>query len=210
MRRALVTSIGLMLLRRRLQRQSGPGAAIALVGLQLLGPRILQVRRLLVWALALTIVGGIAVAAVWWWRRGSRPEETWRACARSRACRPCRRRARRCVAAAGLGACGGVTDVVRAVGEGVVRGALDGLVPYEPGKPVEEVQRELGLERVVKLASNEGPFGPFPAAERGDGRRSRRAQPVSGRRLLPPALCARRASRRALRGGRPSAPARTP
>src|SRR5436305_12264830 len=38
------------------------------------------------------------------------------------------------------------------------------LVPYEPGKPVEEVQRELGLERVVKLASNEGPFGPFPAA----------------------------------------------
>jgi histidinol-phosphate aminotransferase len=38
------------------------------------------------------------------------------------------------------------------------------LVPYEPGKPVEEVQRELGLERVVKLASNEGPYGPFPAA----------------------------------------------
>ena len=37
-------------------------------------------------------------------------------------------------------------------------------MPYEPGKPVEEVQRELGLERVVKLASNEGPFGPFPAA----------------------------------------------
>ncbi len=38
------------------------------------------------------------------------------------------------------------------------------LVPYEPGKPVEEVQRELGLERVVKLASNEGPFSPFPSA----------------------------------------------
>jgi histidinol-phosphate aminotransferase len=46
-----------------------------------------------------------------------------------------------------------------------VRPALDGLVPYEPGKPVEEVQRELGLERVVKLASNEGPYGPFPAAQ---------------------------------------------
>jgi histidinol-phosphate aminotransferase len=42
--------------------------------------------------------------------------------------------------------------------------AVRELVPYEPGKPVEEVQRELGLERVVKLASNEGPFGPFPAA----------------------------------------------
>ncbi len=42
--------------------------------------------------------------------------------------------------------------------------AIADLVPYEPGKPVEEVQRELGLERVVKLASNEGPLGPFPAA----------------------------------------------
>jgi histidinol-phosphate aminotransferase len=44
------------------------------------------------------------------------------------------------------------------------RASIDGLVPYEPGKPVEEVQRELGLEHVVKLASNEGPFPPFPAA----------------------------------------------
>jgi histidinol-phosphate aminotransferase len=44
------------------------------------------------------------------------------------------------------------------------RPAIAELVPYEPGKPVEEVQRELGLERVVKLASNEGPFPPFPAA----------------------------------------------
>ena len=42
--------------------------------------------------------------------------------------------------------------------------AVAGLTPYEPGKPVEEVQRELGLPRVVKLASNEGPFPPFPAA----------------------------------------------
>ena len=47
---------------------------------------------------------------------------------------------------------------------GFLRPALAGIVPYEPGKPVEEVQRELGLERVVKLASNEGPFGPFPRA----------------------------------------------
>ena len=46
----------------------------------------------------------------------------------------------------------------------LIRSALAGLVPYEPGKPVEEVQRELGLDRVVKLASNEGPYGPFPAA----------------------------------------------
>jgi histidinol-phosphate aminotransferase len=47
---------------------------------------------------------------------------------------------------------------------GVVRPALAGLIPYEPGKPVEEVQRELGLARVVKLASNEGTLGPFPEA----------------------------------------------
>src|SRR5262245_63125746 len=47
---------------------------------------------------------------------------------------------------------------------GLVRSALDGCVPYEPGKPVEEVQRELGLARVVKLASNEGPLGAFPEA----------------------------------------------
>jgi histidinol-phosphate aminotransferase len=44
------------------------------------------------------------------------------------------------------------------------RASLAELVPYQPGKPIEEAQRELGLERVVKLASNEGPFPPFPAA----------------------------------------------
>jgi histidinol-phosphate aminotransferase len=50
------------------------------------------------------------------------------------------------------------------VSDAPFRPAIADLVPYEPGKPVEEVQRELGLERVVKLASNEGPFPPFPAA----------------------------------------------
>jgi histidinol-phosphate aminotransferase len=50
------------------------------------------------------------------------------------------------------------------VSDDFFRRAIADLVPYEPGKPVEEVQRELGLERVVKLASNEGPFPPFPAA----------------------------------------------
>ncbi|HOX26383.1 MAG TPA: histidinol-phosphate transaminase [Candidatus Krumholzibacteria bacterium] len=34
--------------------------------------------------------------------------------------------------------------------------------PYVPGKPVEEVQRELGLADVIKLASNENPEGPLP------------------------------------------------
>jgi histidinol-phosphate aminotransferase len=50
------------------------------------------------------------------------------------------------------------------VSDSFFRRAIADLVPYEPGKPVEEVQRELGLDRVVKLASNEGPFPPFPAA----------------------------------------------
>jgi histidinol-phosphate aminotransferase len=44
------------------------------------------------------------------------------------------------------------------------RRSVEALQPYQPGKPVEDVQRELGLERVIKLASNEGPFGPLPAA----------------------------------------------
>jgi histidinol-phosphate aminotransferase len=44
------------------------------------------------------------------------------------------------------------------------RPSVGSLTPYQPGKPIEECQRELGLDRVVKLASNEGPFGPFPAA----------------------------------------------
>lgn len=38
------------------------------------------------------------------------------------------------------------------------------LSPYVPGKPIDELQRELGLTRVVKLASNENPIGPSPKA----------------------------------------------
>jgi len=41
---------------------------------------------------------------------------------------------------------------------------LAGLVPYVPGKPVEEVERELGIADSVKLASNENPLGPSPRA----------------------------------------------
>ena len=49
--------------------------------------------------------------------------------------------------------------------ESFFRPSVSDLTPYQPGKPVEDVQRELGLARVIKLASNEGPFGPFPAAQ---------------------------------------------
>ncbi|MEA3376490.1 MAG: histidinol-phosphate transaminase [Chloroflexota bacterium] len=41
---------------------------------------------------------------------------------------------------------------------------LDALDPYVPGTPVEEVQRQYGLEDVIKLASNENPLGPAPKA----------------------------------------------
>jgi len=40
------------------------------------------------------------------------------------------------------------------------------LVPYVPGKPIEEVEREYGLANSVKLASNENPLGPSPKAMR--------------------------------------------
>ncbi len=36
---------------------------------------------------------------------------------------------------------------------------IRGLTPYQPGKPIEELQRELGLRDVIKLASNENPLG---------------------------------------------------
>lgn len=39
-----------------------------------------------------------------------------------------------------------------------------GVKPYVPGKPIEETKRQLGLKEVVKLASNENPFGPSPKA----------------------------------------------
>jgi histidinol-phosphate aminotransferase len=39
-----------------------------------------------------------------------------------------------------------------------------GLVPYSPGKPVEELERELGITGSIKLASNENPLGPSPKA----------------------------------------------
>ncbi len=42
----------------------------------------------------------------------------------------------------------------------LVRSGIANIEPYEPGKPIEEVKRELGLRRVYKLASNENPLGP--------------------------------------------------
>ena len=46
----------------------------------------------------------------------------------------------------------------------LARKVLESIRPYTPGKPIQEVERELGLSGVVKLASNENPLGPSPKA----------------------------------------------
>ena len=45
-----------------------------------------------------------------------------------------------------------------------LRDALARVEPYRPARPMAELQASLGLERIVKLSSNEGAFGPLPAA----------------------------------------------
>jgi histidinol-phosphate aminotransferase len=46
----------------------------------------------------------------------------------------------------------------------LVRENIRNLNPYQPGKPIEEVERELGITGAIKLASNENPLGPSPLA----------------------------------------------
>jgi histidinol-phosphate aminotransferase len=46
----------------------------------------------------------------------------------------------------------------------LVTPTIAGLKPYEAGKPLEELARELGVVHAIKLASNENPFGPSPKA----------------------------------------------
>ncbi len=41
---------------------------------------------------------------------------------------------------------------------------ISSITPYKPGKPIEELQRELGIKEAIKLASNENPLGPSPRA----------------------------------------------
>ncbi len=41
---------------------------------------------------------------------------------------------------------------------------VESIKPYVPGKPIEELERELGIKDSVKLASNENPLGPSPSA----------------------------------------------
>ena len=47
----------------------------------------------------------------------------------------------------------------------LANGGITLIKPYQAGKPIEEVQRQLGLNDVIKLASNENPFGMGPKAK---------------------------------------------
>ena len=42
--------------------------------------------------------------------------------------------------------------------------SIETIQPYQGGRPIEEVQRELGITDIIKLASNENPLGPSPLA----------------------------------------------
>jgi histidinol-phosphate aminotransferase len=46
----------------------------------------------------------------------------------------------------------------------LVSPSIESLLPYEGGKPVEELAREFGIKHAIKLASNENPLGPSPKA----------------------------------------------
>jgi histidinol-phosphate aminotransferase len=46
----------------------------------------------------------------------------------------------------------------------LTREGVEALIPYPPGKPIEELERELGIQGSIKLASNENPLGPSPLA----------------------------------------------
>lgn len=46
----------------------------------------------------------------------------------------------------------------------LIRSDINNIEAYKPGKPIQEVQRELGIKDVIKLASNENPLGPSPKA----------------------------------------------
>jgi histidinol-phosphate aminotransferase len=60
-----------------------------------------------------------------------------------------------------------MTDICNSNSEILVPPHILALTPYEPGCSVEEVQRRFGLERVIKLASNENPLGVSPLALEG-------------------------------------------
>ena len=61
------------------------------------------------------------------------------------------------------------------MGKSLYKNYIQAIHPYEPGKPIKEVERELGLRHVVKLASNENALGPSGKAMRAMRRALREA-----------------------------------
>ena len=62
----------------------------------------------------------------------------------------------------------------------LVRKSVLAVNPYIPGKPIEETKRQLGLKKVIKLASNENSWGPSPKAINAIRRSLSGGQPLSG------------------------------
>ncbi len=80
--------------------------------------------------------------------------------------RASRREARRCAAQPRPSSQEEIALKTPAITERILaraRPAIRALQPYQPGKPVAELERELGVREAVKLASNENPRGPGPA-----------------------------------------------
>ncbi len=63
------------------------------------------------------------------------------------------------------------------------KASVKNLIPYVPGKPVEELERELGIRGAAKMASNENPLGPSPLAKKA------LAEHISKVNLYPDADC---------------------
>src|SRR3954465_10507553 len=63
-----------------------------------------------------------------------------------------------------------IADMQAACSEMVVPPHIVALQPYQPGLSVEEIKQRFGLQRVIKLASNENPLGVSPLALERAGR----------------------------------------
>ena len=55
-------------------------------------------------------------------------------------------------------------DQFESIVEKITADPVKSLSPYTPGKPEKELKREMGIDTVYKLASNENPVGPSPLA----------------------------------------------
>ena len=61
----------------------------------------------------------------------------------------------------------------------LINSGIKGLTPYEPGKPIEDLEREYGIKNAIKLASNESPLGTKSKSIRSLKRSHFRYSPLS-------------------------------